>query len=108
MATNGIISVVKNGKTIFKCVAGCNGMTANQTADAIKRLENPTIDQVYKTCLDYNFGCKDCTVVQTENDFRQADMEDDLPELFKKKFSDPEFNPRWERGTASHVELITK
>ena len=59
-------------------------------------------------CLDHDFGCKNCTVVQTENDFRQEDMEDELPELYKQKFSDPEFNPRWERGTAAHTEIIYK
>ena len=106
MATQGIISIIKDGKTIFKCVAGCNGMTAEKTSEALKKIINPTIDQVYKICLDNDFGCSDCTVVQSENDFIQRDMEDGLPELYIKKFNEPEFNPRWECGIASHVEII--
>lgn len=106
MATNGIISIIKNGKTIFKCVAGCDGMEAPKAVSAIRKIENPTIDQIYKACLDNKFGCKNCLVVQAENDHRHVDMEDDLDPLYTEKFSDPFFNPRWKHGTAAHIEII--
>lgn len=106
MATNGIISVMKDNKVVFKCIAGCNGMTAETTAKAIKEIENPTLDNIYKTCLDYAFGCKECLVVQSETGHKFIDQEDDLHELYIKKFTDPNFNPRWERGTAAHTEII--
>lgn len=108
MATNGIVSIVKNGKTVFKCVAGCNGSTADKTAAALKKLANPTIDQVYKVCIDNHFGCKECTVVQSEKEHRcDPDYQKEkLSSLYKDKFVDPKFNPRWEYGTASHVEIV--
>ena len=106
MATNGVISIVKDGKVQFKCVAGCNGMEARKTADILRHLKNPTIEQVYKICLDNDFGCKFCTVVQSENEFRQRDMEDELPELYLQKFNTTDFNPRWAIGTADHMEVI--
>ena len=108
MATNGIISIVKDGKVQFKCVAGCNGMEAEKTAAALKKLSSPTIDQVYKVCLDNDFGCKDCTVVQSETEHRcHPDyQEEELSPLYKEKFNEPGFNPRWERGIAAHTEII--
>lgn len=108
MATQGVISIVKDNKVLFKCVAGCNAMTAKKTARALKKLENPTIDEVYLVCLKNNFGCNDCTVVQSETEYRQIDMEDGLAPLYIEKFNDPEFNPRWNRGTSSYVEIIKK
>jgi hypothetical protein len=106
MATNGIVSVIKDGKTLFKCVAGCNGMTAEKLVKALAEVKELTLDNVYKACLDHDFGCKDCTVVQSENDFRAADQEEPLPPLYKEKFSDPQFNPRWDIGIASHKATL--
>ena len=110
MATNGVISIVKDGKVQFKCVAGCNGMEARKTADVLRHLKNPTIDQVYKICIDNDFGCEDCTVVQSETEHRcHPDYQDEeLSSLYKEKFNTPDFNPRWERGTAAHMEIIYK
>lgn len=106
MATQGIISIVKENKVIFKCVAGCNGMTATKTANELKKLKEPTLEQVYDICLKNDFGCKDCLIVQSENTYKGADDEDELSELYKTKFQDAQFNPRWESGIASHVEVI--
>jgi hypothetical protein len=108
MATQGIVSIVKNGKTLFKCVAGCNGMTAEKTVKALSELQNPTIDQVYKACIDNDFGCSDCTVVQSESEHRSnPDYQDEpLSDLYIQKFSDPQFNPRWESGIASYKAVL--
>lgn len=106
MATNGIVSIVKNGKTLFKCVAGCNGQTAESLVKSLAELKELTLDSVYQQALKHHFGCKDCTIVQSENDFRSADQEDPLPELYISKFSDPQFNPRWEYGTAAHKAVL--
>lgn len=106
MATQGIISIVKENKVIFKCVAGCNGMNATKTANELKKLKEPILEQVYDICLKNGFGCKDCLIVQSENTYKGADNEDDFPELYKTKFQDAQFNPRWECGIASHVEVI--
>lgn len=108
MATNGIISIIKNDQVQIKCVAGCNGMEAEKTAKALSELQNPTIDEVYKVCLDNHFGCKDCTVVQSETEHRcHPDyQEEELDPLYKEKFNDPHFNPRWSYGTAAYKVVI--
>jgi len=106
MATQGIISIIKENKVIFKCVAGCNGMTATKTANELKKLKEPTLEQVYEICLKNNFGCNDCLIVQSENTYKSADDEDEISELYKTKFQDAQFNPRWEYGIASIVEVI--
>jgi len=107
MATQGIISIVKNNEVIFKCIAGCNGMTANKTAKELKKIENPTLDEVYNICKSNDFGCE-CLIVQTKDSFKGAEEDEELPELFKLKFNEPSFNPRWECGLASYVEIIEK
>ena len=53
MATQGIISIVKENKLIFKCVAGCNGMTATKTANELKKLKEPTLEQVLKSFTNF-------------------------------------------------------
>ncbi len=104
MATNGIISITKENRVIFKCVAGCDGYNAKQTAKAIKKSDNYTLSNIYDICMDNGFGCKNCLVVQSEDDYIAIDGE--LDNLYTEKFSDPKFNPRWECGIASHVEII--
>jgi len=105
MATQGIVSIVNGEKVVFKCVAGCNGMTATETANKLKALTNPTLDEVYDVCLENDFGCDDCLVVQSETEHKDRDGEG-LSQLYTDKFNDAEFNPRWESGIASHVEVI--
>jgi len=107
MATQGIISIVKGDKVILKCVAGCDGYNAHDAAIAIKKANKYDLKTIYDICLRNNFGCyHGCLIVQSENDFMTFDKEDPLPELYIEKFNDPNFNPRWERGTASYTEII--
>ena len=107
MATNGIISIVRDNKVVFKCIAGCDGYNAEKTVKALKKNGKYTLREIYKVCLDNNFGCKGgCLVVQSADDFIGVDKEEGLSELYENKFSDRNFNPRWERGTAAHVEII--
>lgn len=105
MATQAIISIVKDNKVQFKCVAGCNGMQAPKTAKELKKLKEPTLDEVYKICMENNFGCDDCLIVQSKNEHKDKYGEE-LSELYKSKFDDAQFNPRWERGTAAYTEVI--
>jgi hypothetical protein len=105
MATQAIISIVKDNEVMFKCVAGCNGMTAPETAKELKTLKNPTLDEVYAICLKNDFGCDDCLIVQGKNEHKDKYGEE-LSELYKSKFNDAQFNPRWECGLASYVEVI--
>jgi hypothetical protein len=106
MATQGIVSLVKNGAVALKCVAGCDGYNAPKVADWLR--ENPDADgrAVYRACIDVGFGCRDCLVVLTPN-FHVAECENDLSPLYRKTFLDPRFNPRWDCGLAAHVEVVS-
>jgi hypothetical protein len=108
MSTQAVISIVKDKKVLFKCVAGCNGMEAAKTVKAIKNIPESelTLESIYKACLKTNFGCKECLVVQSQVSYLCSDMDDGLSKLYNEKFSDPKFNPRWKLGIASYVKII--
>lgn len=107
--TQGIISITKKNKVIFKCVAGCNGFNAKKTAKAIQKKARYDLQSIYDICVKNDFGDKDCSlIVQSENDWIGAgrDESKQLPKLYTEKFNDADFNPRWEYGTAPHTEII--
>lgn len=106
MATQGIISIVKNGNVVFKCVAGCNGMTAKKTADALKELKNPTLEAIYDVCVANDFGCDECIAVQSASEIRTINGTEAGAGFYAKNFSDAKFNPRWECGLADYIEVV--
>ncbi len=108
MSTQGIISIVKDDKVLFKCVAGCNGMTAKETSKEISDLDDLSLESIYEVCAENNFGCDECLVVQNENDHISSYSGEELDVLYKEKFHDSKFNPRWKYGTAAHTEIIHK
>lgn len=105
--TQGIISITKKDKVIFKCVAGCNGFNAKKTAKAIKDKGKYDLTSIYNTCVENDFGDKDSSlVVQSKKDWMGAGKDEGLPKLYEEKFNDANFNPRWEYGTCDHIEII--
>ncbi len=80
-------------------------MQAQRTADKLKAAWPVNPEQAYEIANDTGFGCVDCLTVVTEwaifkgNDYPSSS-------LFLSTFSDPEFNPRWEQGTADHTVII--
>ena len=113
MSTQGLVSIVDKDKVLYKIVAGCSGMKIEDLVKCIKTLYQINPDKInayylYHTALNYSFGCKDCLVVFNENE-----LETDNKELFHgsfplylKTFDNPDFNPRWEYGTADYIEII--
>lgn len=63
------------------------------TAEWVKR-EGPAL----------GFGCPRCLVVMDEREALGAG--DELAPLYRQTFDDPRFNPRWQHGTAHHVEVV--
>lgn len=111
MATQGIVSVVKHGSVVLKCIAGCDGYRAGEVAAWIHKHTPADEQQVYNACLDIGFGCKqdlvvmgpDCVVF--EGELFRASGDGELDPLYRKTFGDPRFNPRWECGLAPYVEI---
>jgi hypothetical protein len=112
MATNGIVSLVnEQGETLVKCVCGCDGYNAKQVANWLKENQTLDIEAIYKQCLFLDFGCNDCLIVMDNKEHyfeNERFSNDDLDELYCKTFGNPKFNPRWENGTAPHVEVVVR
>lgn len=116
MGTQATLAIVRQGKVIMKVVAGCNGMNVHALEKSLK--ERPTDDpkEVLLRCLYHEVGCSSktngCLVVQCSPiEFLVPEGNDcdfDGPDLdrWKRTFSDPKFNPRWENGTASYSLVV--
>jgi hypothetical protein len=116
MATQGIISITKDGKTVYKCIAGCNGYNIKKATEkltnAIKHHNKlPRISDIFYSLHNSGFACDDCLVVLGEGQ-HYSNIRDDNDDswkpddLYLSTFNDPKFNPRWECGLADHVHII--
>lgn len=112
MATQGIVSVIGKGhspecpKVLMKIVAGCEGYNAEKLAAALKEKWPVTAEEAYRLARKTPFGSGDCLVVLTPDGelfFGSAD----LSPSYRDTFNQPEWNPRWNLGTADNVEVIT-
>lgn len=101
--TNGIVSVLKNGEVALKVVAGCDGYNADALAGLLTPDTHPEV--AWRLALEAGFGCEDCLVVQHPGgDVYRGEGE--LNPLYRERFSDPRFNPRWECGLCGHVRVV--
>ncbi len=106
MATQGIVSLVnEQEKTIVKVVAGCNGAEADSLVEQIKAGGLQSADEIYEAAKVCEFGCLDCLVVVDKDKSIMNNLEN-LHPRYSETFDQPEFNPRWENGTASYVRVI--
>ncbi len=107
MATQGLVTIRENGRVVMKIIAGDNGYQADQLAQALRRLGKvPAIQHAYTIAQDEGFGCHFCLVVMTTDDVYFDGDKKDLAPRFRNTFDQPEFNPRWARGTADHIVVI--
>lgn len=104
--TNGLVSMTQDGQVLLKVVCGCDGYNAVKMAYLLRlETEVPPVDVVRRFAEAVGFGCDDCLVIQTPDadDFRG---EDELGPLYREKFNDPSFNPRWECGDCAETEIV--
>lgn len=106
MGTNAVVSVVRNGKTVVKAVTGCDGQSASDLAKLIAQRRRTDALGVLAAAKEVSFGCEDCLVVMDKHEIYAKDAEDLMGGLYYTKFDDPEFNPRWDRGTAAYVFTV--
>ncbi len=108
MGTQAVVAVIdRSGKVLAKAVAGMDGQEAPRLAAEIRRLHLTKPSSIYEAALRVGFGHVESLVVQgpQENVYRGGDKLSNLY-MDREKFQDPRFNPRWEHGTADHVELV--
>jgi len=106
MATQGVVTVLKDAKVAMKIVVGCDGYNAANIAQIIRAAGKvPTVREAYKTALQLTCGCRDClTIITTDEIFFMGS--EDVGPLYRETFDDPRFNPRWKNGTADHVHIV--
>lgn len=116
MATQGLVTVTSGGKVLMKVVCGCDGYNALRVSKALVSKWPVSPIEAYKIAKEEGFGCGSCLMVVTdsgifgksEDSFEIVNLEGedfDNP-LYREKFSEPRFNPRWELGTADYVRVI--
>ncbi len=108
MATQAVVSVVQNGKVILKVVAGCNGGKAPAFAQYLKAaLSSGTIApaRIYEIAQKYDLGTTENLVVMSPTSSYHK-CEGELNPRYRETFNRPNFNPRWDEGTADHVIIV--
>ena len=106
MATQGILSIVIEGKVIAKAIVGSNGFAMPRIADDVRKNKVTTAQELLDLC--HAHGLKgESLIVQSAPDAWIGDCtEDELPALYAEKFNEPRFNPRWSHGTAAYTEVV--
>lgn len=111
MATQAVVSLV-DGKqqVLIKVVVGCNGFNADELVAAIEASSTKmhlSAQDVFEMAKQAHFGCPQCCVVIERKGMNVVTfLQDAIPQRYFQTFDDPKFNPRWERGTASHIRVI--
>lgn len=112
--TNGVISIVIDGKVAMKLVTGHDGMNAPDVAERIRTLGHvPTVEEAREIALSEGFGCRECLIVGTSedpfgNDHMREDATRDVPgqaTRYWTTFDDPRANPRWQHE-AEYTEIV--
>ena len=108
MATQGLLSIVQGGQVMAKVIAGADGYNIPHLARALRA--DPTTDahELLRRANLFDMGGPSL-IVQTSADTylsEEAMDVDELPEWYRTKFDDPQFNPRWAHGTAEYTEIV--
>lgn len=107
MSTNGVVSIVKDGSTIVKAIAGCNGYNADYLLFAINAALDEGIplsaENVHTLAFQKKFGCPECLVVM---DNIETIAPEAVPDVFRETFDKPRHNPRFPDGQAEYVTIV--
>jgi hypothetical protein len=109
MATQGLLSIVdKQGKVVLKVVVGCDGMNIPKLAKALRKDGRVDPQSVHKICRKQKVGCDSCLVVASPDTIicGEGEDKDEIEKKYRVKFNDPNWNPRWDFGTADYTEII--
>jgi len=106
MATQGLLTITVNNNVVFKIIAGCNGYNAEDLAEIIKKSETSvfSLQSLWDMAKMAGFGCDHCLVVIDKQS--SIPNGEELDKRYRETFNIPEFNPRWDLGTADHVIMV--
>lgn len=104
MATQGLVTVVKDGQVVMKIVAGNDGDKAQELAHHLKESWPLTATEAHDLALAVGFGEGGESLVTitadtvVEPEYMDYDEFVEVHPLYASTFDQPEFNPRWESG----------
>lgn len=106
MATQGLLSITRAGKVVAKIVTGADGYNIPALAESLR--QNPTTDpdELLKRCREHDLGGNSLIVQSSPAGWLCDGDTEEVPELYKAKFHEPRFNPRWPNGTAEYTEVV--
>lgn len=97
MATQGMLTVLREGQVLLKVVAGCGGYHMDKLRDRLLTSGVDSLQRVWEAALEEDVGCADCLVVVSADDsYYQG--EEELPDLYRKTLANAGFNPRCDDG----------
>lgn len=107
MATQGLLAITRNSKTVCKVVAGSDGNGVVALADWVRGNPTHTLDELWAQAN--TLFSADSLVMQTsEMEFRCVGEPPraDATCTYRQNFDNPSFNPRWQCGLADCVEVV--
>lgn len=105
MATQGVLSVVRGGEVVVKLVTGSDGYQLPKLAEVIREKRLVDVVDIYVEAERLHIGsCGSLYVF--DRDGSCVTNGDDLPDKYRETFTVPQWNPRWERGTADYIEVV--
>lgn len=109
MATNRILTLTVGGKVIIKVIAGSVGPDAaafvTYARETYTQQFLPSLHEIYAAATSYGFGEADNLVVMNGLEVYHRTGEE-LGPLYREKFSEPRFNPRFNVEMADHIDVI--
>jgi len=105
MATQGVLSVVRNGKVVAKLVTGSDGYQLPKLADIIRKNGISDVATIFASAVVLGVGSMGSLFVMGENNII-TNSDEEVPDAYRQTFSDPRWNPRWKLGTAEYVEVV--
>ncbi len=112
MATQGLITGVKNGNVWYKIVVGCDGSNITKVAGWLRdrAFMHSNFGKEMLGILQLvasDLGCDSCRVILLRTEIGiGSDSLEPLSDLYKDTFDCPNFNPRWDVGTADYAEVV--
>lgn len=105
MATLGLVTIMSGKKVVMKLIAGSDGYFARELANKLKNSWPVDIRKAYEIARNIGFGGIEDLVVITESEICYKG-DDKISPLYRKTFTRPKFNPRWEIGIAENSIVI--
>lgn len=111
MATQGLLTLVRDNKVLAKVVAGCDGDLVVELAYKVRTTSCTTARELFKAAKELRLGGSSSLVVIAKENGAfviedNADMGKKDAERYMDTFDKPRWNPRWDYGTADYVEVV--